>query len=158
MSERHAYVLAEGEGEAFWFAGALMIVKAGGEGSDGGFAFIDQRTPGDYAVPRHVHEREDEAWYVLQGEVTFFCGDEALTARPGAFVFAPRGIPHAFRTGPEGARLLTVACPSGFARFVRAAGEPAPALEPPPEGPLDVERLTEVAREHGIVIVGPPPA
>lgn len=155
-----AYALSAGEGEAIWFAGALMIIKDkdAGRVPAPGFAFIDQRTPGNYAVPRHVHEREDEAWYVLEGDVTFFCGDEALSAGPGTYVFAPKGLPHAFRVGPAGARLLTLACPAGFADFVRAAGVPAPSLTLPPEAPLDAERLAEVARAYGIAITGPPPA
>ncbi len=152
------YVLSEEEGDAVWFAGALMVLKATGEQTDGRFALLDQRTPGDYAVPRHVHEREDEAWYILEGEATFYCGDQTFTAGPGAWVFAPKGIPHAFRVGPTGARLLTMAWPAGFGDFVRAAGEPAPAVALPEPAALEVERLTELGRQFGIEILGPPPA
>ncbi len=153
-----AYMLSQEEGDAVWFAGALMVLKAAGEQTGGQFALLDQRAPGEYAVPRHVHEREDEAWYILEGEATFYCGDETFTAGPGAWVFAPKGIPHAFRVGPTGARLLTMAWPAGFADFVRAAGEPAPALAVPEPAPLEVERLTELGRQYGIEILGPPPA
>ncbi|WP_322818889.1 quercetin 2,3-dioxygenase [Tepidiforma sp.] len=159
MEEKpRAYVLAVEEGEAIWFAGALMVLKATGDRTGGRFAFMDQRTPGDYAVPRHVHGREDESWYILEGEVTFYCGDETFTAGPGAWVFAPKGIPHAFRVGPAGARLLTMAWPAGFADFVRAAGQPASALTLPEPAPLDIEQLTVLGRQHGIEIVGPPPS
>jgi len=99
---RKAYLLTQEEGDALWFAGALMVLKATGEHTDGRFTFLDQRTPGDYAVPRHVHDREDEAWYILEGEVTFYCGTETLRAGPGSWVFAPKGVPHAFRVGPGG--------------------------------------------------------
>jgi hypothetical protein len=135
-----------------------MVLGATVEHTDGRFTFLDQRTPGDCAVPRHVHDREDEAWYILEGEVTFHCGTETLRAGPGSWVFAPKGVPHAFRVGPEGARLLTMACPASFADFVRAAGEPAPALTLPEQALLDVERLTELGRQYGIQILGPPPA
>lgn len=152
-----AYMLSQDEGDATWFAGALMVLKATGEQTDGRFALLDQRAPGDYAVPRHIHEREDEAWYILEGEATFYCGDETFSAGPGAWVFAPKGIPHAFRVGRAGARLLTMTWPADFADFVRAAGEPAPALALPEPAPLEVERLTELGRQYGIQIVGPPP-
>ena len=75
----------------------------------------------------------------------------------GAWVFAPKGVPHAFRVGEAGARMLTFSAPAGFADFVRAAGEPAAGLRLPPPGPLDVERLSAVAARYGIAIVGPPP-
>lgn len=151
------YTLAAEEGEAIWFAGALMVLKAAGEQTDGRFALLDQRVPGDYAVPLHVHHDEDEAWYVLDGEATFYCGDERFTAGAGAWVFLPREVPHAFRVGPAGARLLTFSAPARFAEFVRAAGEPAPARSIPPPAPLDVARLTAVAAQYGIEILGPPP-
>lgn len=158
MGAHHrAYVLADAEGEALWFAGALMVLKAGSQETEGRFALLDQRVPGDYAVPHHVHHEEDEAWYVLEGEATFYCGAGRFTAGPGAWVFLPRGVAHAFRVGPAGARLLTFSAPSRFADFVRAAGTPARARTIPPPAPLDVERLAAVAAQYGIEIVGPPP-
>jgi mannose-6-phosphate isomerase-like protein (cupin superfamily) len=94
-----AYLLKADEGQAIWFAGALMIMKAAGDQTQKRFAFLDQRVPGDYAVPQHIHHREDEAWYILEGEVTFYCGDETFHAGPGAWVFLPKEIPHSFRVG-----------------------------------------------------------
>lgn len=157
QATNRAYALAAEEGEAIWFAGALMVFKAAGDQTEGRFALLDQRVPGDYAVPRHVHHDEDEAWYMLDGEATFYCGDERFTAGTGTWVFLPKGVPHAFRIGPAGARLLTFVAPAGFAEFVRAAGEPAPTLTVPPPAPLDVERLAALATQYGIEILGPPP-
>jgi quercetin dioxygenase-like cupin family protein len=150
-------VLEEDEGKAIWFANALMLVKAGTGGTEGRLAVMDQRMPGGYAVPRHVHHAEDEAWYVLEGDVTFYCGDDCFTAGRGAWVFLPKDIPHAFKTGSAGARLLTLSAPSGFADFVEAAGEPAPHLAIPPQEPLDLDKLVTVAARYGVEIVGPPP-
>ncbi len=152
-----AYMLSDQEGAALWFAGTLMVVKATGEETGGHFTLMDQRTPPDYAVPLHVHHEDDEGWYVLEGDVTFFCGDAAFTAGPGSWVLAPKGLPHAFRVGPAGARLLQMAWPGRFADFVRAAGQPAPGLTLPEPAPPDVERLATLGREHGIDILGPPP-
>jgi mannose-6-phosphate isomerase-like protein (cupin superfamily) len=64
-------VLGPQEGQAIWFAGALMVVKAAGEHTEGRFALLDQRVGGGYATPRHVHRDEDEAWYLLDGDVAF---------------------------------------------------------------------------------------
>ena len=148
-----AFAIAEGQGAATWFAGALMVEKAAG----GGFDLLDQTVPPAYAPPRHVHHVEDEAWYVLDGDVTFWCGEQTLQAGPGGFVFLPRGLEHAFKVGAGGARLLTMTFPSGFAEFVRAAGRPAEALEVPPAEPPDVAKLAEIAERFGIEITGPPP-
>jgi quercetin dioxygenase-like cupin family protein len=152
-----AYIMKADEGRAIWFAGALMFLKAAGEQTEDRFAFMDQRVPGDYAVPRHIHHDEDEAWYVLEGEATFYCGEETFTAEAGSWVFLPKDIPHAFRVGSEGGRLLTFSAPAGFASFVEAAGEPAPEPVLPPPGPMDIERLAEIAAQYGIEIVDPPP-
>jgi mannose-6-phosphate isomerase-like protein (cupin superfamily) len=152
-----AYMMKADEGQAVWFAGALMILKAAGDRTQGRFAFLDQRVAGNYAVPQHVHHAEDEAWYVLEGEVTFYCGDETFTTGPGAWVFLPKDVPHAFRVGPAGGRLLTFSAPADFANFVMAAGKPAPRLTAPPPEPPELERLAAIAAKYAIEIVGPPP-
>jgi mannose-6-phosphate isomerase-like protein (cupin superfamily) len=151
-------MLGSEEGEPIWFAGTLMLLKAAADETSGQFALLDQRVPPGYAAPRHLHRGEDEAWYLLEGDATFYCDDSQFAAGPGAWVFLPKAIPHAFRAGPAGARLLTFSAPAGFADFVRAAGEPAPGLTLPPPGPMDVPRLEALARRYGIEILGPPPA
>jgi mannose-6-phosphate isomerase-like protein (cupin superfamily) len=151
------YILQTDEGQAFWFAGALMQLKASGDQTGGQFAFLDQRVPGNYAAPLHIHHAEDEAWYVLEGEVTFFCGEETFAASAGSWVFLPKDIPHAFKVGAAGGRLLTFTAPAEFAKFVAAAGVPAPRLVVPPPEPMDFARLAPIAAQYGIEIVGPPP-
>lgn len=153
-----AYVLRDGEGKAIWFAGALMQLKAAEEETGAAFSLLDQQVPPGYAPPRHIHHSEDEAWFVLEGEVSFFCGDETFGASSGSFVFLPKGVQHAFKVGESGpARLLTLTAPGSFASFVEEAGEPARELAIPPPSPPDVERLAEVANRYDIEILGPPP-
>ncbi len=152
------YRLNADEGQAIWFAGALMILKAADDQTGGRFALLDQRVPGNYAAPRHIHHDEDEAWYLLEGQATFYCGDETFDAGPGSWVFLPKDVPHAFKVGPDGGRLLTFSAPAGFASFVQAAGVAAPELVVPPPEPPDLERLAVIAARYGVEIVGPPPA
>ena len=151
------YSLADKEGKAFWFVGALLQRKAGAAETDRQFALLDQTMPAGYAVPRHIHLNEDEAWYLLEGSMTFYCGEHVIQAAKYGWVFAPRGIPHTFKVGSNGARALTFTFPSSFAEFVAEMGEPAPQLTIPPPGPVDPQRLAEVAHRYGIEIVGPPP-
>jgi mannose-6-phosphate isomerase-like protein (cupin superfamily) len=159
MSEHalRAFVVSENEGTATFFVGARMVTKAAGAETDQRFDLLDQRVPAGYAPPRHRHEHEDEAWYLLEGEATFWCGSQVLEAETGGFVFLPRGVEHTFRVGSRGARLLTLTVPSGFASFVAEAGVPVTSDSIPDSGPIDEQRLTEVAARHGIVIAGPPP-
>ena len=152
-----AYSLADGQGEAFWFVGALLQRKAGGAETDGKFALLDQTMPPGYAVPRHIHIHEDEAWYLLEGSMTFYVGERVIDVNEHGWVFAPRKVVHTFKVGASGARALTFTFPSSFADFVAEMGEPAPELTVPQPAPVDENRLAEVALRYGIEIVGPPP-
>lgn len=155
--DSRAYLLGEEEGLEIPFLGVRMRQKAAGGETEGRFDLFDQHVPPAYAPPRHRHEREDEAWYVLEGEATFWCGAERFGAGPGAFVYLPRGIEHAFRAGAGGARLLTLTVPGGFGSFVHEVGGSAGTAGVGDAAPPDEEELAAIAARHGIVITGPPP-
>jgi len=93
------YALAREEGRALWFLGTLLIVKATGEQTGGAFGLIDNVLPAGFASPYHVHRNEDESFYVVEGEMAFYVGDERVKAGPGAFVYGPRGVPPRVRGG-----------------------------------------------------------
>jgi mannose-6-phosphate isomerase-like protein (cupin superfamily) len=145
--------IAAGEGSAHWFAGNLMTLKTG---SEDGWTFLEASLRPEHAPPLHLHRHEDEAFYLLDGSMRFRCGEDEFAARAGDFVFVPRGTPHAFRVGPQGARTLQVATANGLARFIAAAGEPAQARELPPTDEVDMERISAIAEEHDMVVIGPP--
>ena len=79
--------------------------------------------------PRHLHDREDESFYILDGSLTAYCGADALPAGPGSFVFLPRGIPHHFTVDTATVTLLLIVTPGGiedyFRAIVAATDEPA---------------------------------
>jgi len=106
-----------------------------------------------FGSPYHTHHREDEHFYVLEGEVAFVCGSTWLKAAPGAFVYGPRGIAHGFKTIAGPARMLVMCTPAGFERFV--SEQASPLTDPPP--PPDMNRLMALAERHGIEIHGPLP-
>jgi quercetin dioxygenase-like cupin family protein len=146
------------QGEALWFLGLLATVKAGAETTAGRVAVIEHLAPRGSGSPLHVHHREDEWFYVLEGELTFWVGGQVISAPAGSFVYGPREIPHTFAVSSDTARFLLVTEPAGFEHFMRALAEPAtelvipaPATEPP-----DVEAMTRLAVEYGIEILGPP--
>ena len=151
-------VAGPGEGEALWFLGVLATVKSSTETTAGAVAVIEHQAPRGTGSPLHVHSREDEWFYVLEGELTFWVGGEVTVAPAGTFVFGPKGIQHTFIVSSDEARFLLVAEPAGFERFMREVGEPAPRLEIPPPAtePPDIAALIAAAAEYGIEIVGPP--
>ena len=145
-------------GEALWFLGILATVKADGEKTGGTFALIEHLAPRGSGSPLHVHSREDEWFYVIEGELTFWVGGETIVAPAGSFVFGPKRIPHTFLVSSDQARFLLGAEPAGFEDFMREVGGPAERLEIPPAAtePPDVAGLTAVAAQFGIEIIGPP--
>jgi mannose-6-phosphate isomerase-like protein (cupin superfamily) len=151
-------VTAPGEGTAIWHLDTLMTFKALASETGGRLAVWEQLLPHSSSPPLHVHHGDDEAWFVLDGMLSFQVGESSWTAEAGAFVWAPRGLPHTFRVESPTARMLALAVPGGFDRFVVATGRPAEAatLPPAPDGPPDMGRLIGAAREHGMEVLGPP--
>jgi len=126
------------------FLGARARVLASGEP----LGLVDMvAVPAGQMPPLHVHHVEDEGFYVMAGEVTLFMPGEQVTLAAGDFFLAPRGVPHSYRVGDAPARWLITSTPGGFERFVADVA----AL-----GDVDPERLTAVAAEHDIEILGPP--
>ncbi len=150
--------LQPGEGDARWFLGFLVTIKASSETTAGAVAVIEHRGPRGTGSPLHVHRNEDEWFYVTEGELTFWVGGQVITAGAGSFVYGPRDIPHTFTVSSDTARFLLVTEPAGFESFMRTISEPATELviPPPSNEPPDIEALTRVAAEYGIEILGPP--
>lgn len=150
--------LAAGQGEALWFLGALGTIKAPGTGTGQATMVSEWWAPRDHGSPLHVHRREHEWFYVLEGELTFWIDGAVTVAGSGAFVFGPLGVPHTFLVTSDEARFLLVTQPSGFEDFMRAVAEPATRAELPPATvtPPPPDVLGAVAAEHGIEILGPP--
>jgi mannose-6-phosphate isomerase-like protein (cupin superfamily) len=120
-----AYGLGADDGERLRIGDFEVLVKASADTTGGAFTVFEEREPVDTRL--HVHEHEDELFYVLEGEHVFRVGDEELRVGPGGLVFAPRGVPHAQRrVVPRTGRVLIMTSPAGFEGFFRelAAGGP----------------------------------
>jgi mannose-6-phosphate isomerase-like protein (cupin superfamily) len=105
------------------FAASYLLPAGTGLAGDPGLKASRASTGGSGSVfetgirdgpPLHVHEREDECFYVLAGELSVRCGQEAYQATAGSFVFLPRGRPHRFWSAGEPARLLLISAPGGI--------------------------------------------
>jgi mannose-6-phosphate isomerase-like protein (cupin superfamily) len=145
------------EGETVWFTENRMTLKATAETTGGAFGLVEAVGPAGSSPPLHVHHREDEAFWLLEGTLTVRCGDRTFTAEPGSFTFLPRGVPHTFVVeGDKPARLLSICVPGGFERFFVAAGRPPRHDGLPHRAPPDVALLRRVGSDFGLEFVGPP--
>lgn len=132
-------VLEHDEGEALWSAGSLMVVKATSEDTHGGLTVIEQESPPGLVSPSHQHDDEEQCLYLLAGSLDLTCGGIERTVGPGTFVVFPRGVPHSFVVGAEGARFLSLTTPAGFETFARAIGVPAEERVPPPDASANLQ-------------------
>ncbi len=156
-NERVPIHVPPGEGKMLWVVGELLILKMVGEDTYGAFTLIEEITPPQGGPPPHMHTREDEAFYVLEGELEFMVGERTLLATTGSVVYGPRGILHAFKNvGTTPSRMTVLITPAGFEGFFEEVGEPAVDPSSPPPGPPDVEKVMAVAPKYGMEIPPPP--
>jgi quercetin dioxygenase-like cupin family protein len=148
-----------GRPQPLWFIDHLVHIHVDGGSSGGALALLEERGRRGDMPPLHVHRRDDEAFYVLEGELTLFVAGEQIALGPGQAAHAPRDVPHTYRVESEEARWLVITTPAGFDGFVREVAEPAPAQELPPAGSrVDPAVLGQAAAKVGIEILGPPGA
>ena len=123
--------------KAYWLDTDLMEILVTREQSGGRYDVIRTTVQPGGGPPPHRHAREDELFYVIDGEFEFIRNDEIFTAGPGTSVFLPRGSVHTFKNvGDTAGRLFVVATPSGFAEFVADGGSRPPiALSSPSPRP-----------------------
>jgi quercetin dioxygenase-like cupin family protein len=154
------YRLASGEGLAdVWWKTGRVTVKAGPDETGNAFSQIEVEDLRGGAPPLHVHHNEDETFYILEGQVTVFVGDERLDLEAGDFCLGPRGVPHAYLVRSERARMLVTVSPSGSEQVFVSLGVPVTSAEPPTE--MVMPPIPEMARQfaaYGAEILGPPPS
>ncbi len=145
------------ENDAQWFLGCQVWQRATSAHTDGALGLIEQLVPPGFGSPYHLHHNEDEAFYVLEGEVELTVEGEVSTAGPGTFVNLPRGTTHTFKNaGDRPARFLALITPGGLEGFFEEIGEPTTGPSSPPAGPPDVEKVLATAPRYGVEILPPP--
>jgi quercetin dioxygenase-like cupin family protein len=147
-----AAVSGPGAGDARWWFGQLALLKAGAPDTHGRYTLVEIVVPPNYITPLHAHGREDEAFWILDGEVVFEVGGEMFDAAAGSYLLAPRGVAHRFTAGATGARMLFLFTPGGFERYIEATS--VAALQPtvPPADVTPPQNVAEIARAFGTEI------
>ena len=131
-------------------AGGPLTFKARSEQTGGRLTVLENVVAPGEGPPVHVHEAQDEAWWILDGSFDFRLGDERADVEAGAFVFVPRGTPHAFRNAGEApARILVWFTPAGMEPFFDRFA----ALAPGEAGP---QAFRELGAPVGMEVVAPP--
>src|SRR5436309_12661685 len=150
--------LGRGEGKSFWLLTDLHTFKVVGDDTNGAFTVAELSAGPELGPPPHIHRNHDESFYILEGTFDFSLAGEAFSARPGAFVYLPRGVVHTHRAGGGApARAVVIQSPSGVERFIEEAGKPAtnPNARPAPPAMSELEKIVAIAQKHGIEL---PPA
>ena len=149
-------VTAAGQGEARWWLGMLAEIKVTAAQTGGLLSILEITNPPNMAGPLHVHHREDEGFWILEGDATIEVGDQTIEAHTGDFVFGPRDIPHRYAVGPDGCRMLFIVTPGGFEDMVREMSVPAQSrtLPPPSDEEPDWARIAAIAKAYGNELLG----
>jgi quercetin dioxygenase-like cupin family protein len=148
--------VAKDGGEARWWLGLLAVIKASAADTGGLMTIVEVTNPPGWAAPLHVHHREDESFWILEGSATFQVGDTTIEGHAGDYLFGPRDIPHRYTVGAAGCRMLFIMTPGGFEDLVIAMSEPAASrtIPPPSKVEPDWERIAAIAKAHGAELLG----
>lgn len=128
----------QGGSVPFQFFKQTISVLASTSTTNGAIGAVEVGGPGGAVPPLHVHRREDEAFYIIEGDDSVFIGDDVITASPGTWVWGPRDVPHGCQVHSERGRHLSLMMPGGFEAFF--------------------EEVATMAAEYGVELLGPAPA
>jgi mannose-6-phosphate isomerase-like protein (cupin superfamily) len=144
------FALATGEGRSLWVLGDLYTIKL----SEDALSVTEVTVFPRNGPPPHIHEQEDESFWVVDGHLSIVLGDQRFRAEAGAFVHIPRGTLHTYHNdGLIPGKLIVMLTPGGFERFWEEVGEPAKQLTiPPAVDPSVTDKLAAVASKYHLVI------
>jgi quercetin dioxygenase-like cupin family protein len=152
------YRVASREGiDDVWWKDGRITVKAGSAQTGGAFAQIETDDPRGSGPPLHLHHKQDETFYILEGEVTLVVGEERLDLSAGDYCYAPRGVPHAYVVRSERARMLVTVSPPGPEEMFVELGVPVTGAQPPSDTVMPpMEEMARLFARYSCDILGPP--
>jgi quercetin dioxygenase-like cupin family protein len=154
-SNNRVIALEPGEGESYWVLGDLYTFKVVGEDTGGSFSMVEVEVQPQNGPPPHIHHREDETFYVLDGDFSFLHGERTFMATAGSFVHIPMGTIHTFKNVGKGVgRFLVVITPPGFEKFLEEVGESfVDKSNPPPVSQEAVQKLLALAPKYHLEVI-----
>lgn len=155
---RTATIRTAAQGKVIGVVGDVYRFLATGEETGGRYALWEALVPPGGGPPPHVHSREEEGFYVLEGEITFTSGEQRVVAGPGTFLNMPPGVPHSFKNeSAHLAKMLISVAPAGLENMFFEFGAPlsSEATAAPPPSQSEIEKLLAVAPKYGIQVLPP---
>ncbi|HYX72715.1 MAG TPA: cupin domain-containing protein [Nitrososphaera sp.] len=146
--DRSHKVIRADAGRQFNVMGSMMSYKVTAEETGGAYSLAVEITPPHGGLPLHVHHREDEAMYILEGEYEIQCGDQVFRAAAGTFVFLPKDIPNRYQNlGDTPGKFIHITSPGGFEKLVERTSLICAS------GPPNMQQIKETAEQHGVEFV-----
>jgi quercetin dioxygenase-like cupin family protein len=140
-------IIGPKEGKSLNVLGDRQLIKLTGEDTAGAFAMVEQQNLPGTSIPSHMHTREQETFYIAEGQVEFTSGQETIVAGPGTTVFLPAKTPHSFKViGDQPARVIVLISPPGCEKMF----EELAALPP---GPPDMGKIANIIGHYGVTFL-----
>jgi quercetin dioxygenase-like cupin family protein len=142
-----------------WYKGILSTLLATDDDTGGAFDLVLSNMRSGTEPPPHVHTREHEFMYVLDGQLDVYVGNNVFQLGPGECVFLPLGRPHAFIIKSPEIRMLVLITPGGFVKYFESMAVPAEKMEIPSDSvtyaTVDLEETIKIFLKHGIRFLSP---
>lgn len=137
---------------SYWYIGHLMTVLVNSKATGGRYALLRATERRGLEPPPHTHTKEDEAFFILEGEVVYTVGHQTFHAKEGDVMFLPKNIQHSFKILSEKLETLIMLTPGGFENYFVEMSQPAEAVQLPPlpQGPPDIKKLVATASKYGV--------
>jgi mannose-6-phosphate isomerase-like protein (cupin superfamily) len=156
MITSHELLLKPNQGTSLSVVGDIVTFKAVSEDTNGQYTLFELRVDPEIGPPQHRHHREDEAFYIQEGELEFQLGDRTVIATPGTFLYSPKGHLHSFKNlTNQRAKMLVWCMPAGIEKYFVEVGVPVDDPEAPsrPATPEAIERVLGAAPKYGIEFI-----
>ena len=148
-----------GGGHSWWVYGDHDTIKVTSKDTGGTLGASETRIPPHEGPPLHIHSREDEAFYVLDGDIKVVDNDRDFVVGTGSFVFMPRGRVHRFQNARDiHSTILLLFIPGGFEGYFTEVGEPVVEGQPAPSGPVNFDKVARIAPKYGLEVIHTPSA
>lgn len=136
--------------KAIWICSNKILFKVTGEDTQGTYSLIEMIVEPQSQVPMHMHTKEDEGLYVIDGELSVNHGQATETISSGFHIFLPKGIPHSYKNiGKKQCRILLFYTPAGFESFLKEIGTEDLANKKE----KGVDEMQGIAKRYGVEII-----
>jgi quercetin dioxygenase-like cupin family protein len=159
MNSTQAYKRSPALENSTWYKGILVSQLAGGSDTNDAFDLVESKMKKGTEPPPHIHEREDELFYILAGELKVFANGQVLTVLAGECVFLPKNVPHAYLIESEECHVLALMTPGGFLNAVNKMNAPARTMDIPPDmetyATADLTETMAIFMKYGVRMLSP---